>query len=241
MVKGIYVVGTDTEIGKTLVTGGLVYTLRKSGYNATYFKAALSGAETINGSVVPGDTDFVCKIANINENYQDLTPYIFKTAVSPYLASKIEKNPIDIKIIKEKFNKLKKKYDYLICEGSGGVTCPLTDVDNKIYTLDMLIKEMNMDVILVASAGLGTINHTLLTVDYLKNRGISINGIIINSYEDNTLCNDNIKMIKVMTGIPVIGVMPLVNKNSENFLEEVKKASEKVFEPKKIIDSMKEI
>ena len=98
-----------------------------------------------------------------------------------------------------------------------------------------------MDVILVARAGLGTINHTLLTVDYLKNRGIAIKGIIINGYEDNMLCNDNIKMIKDMTGIPILGIMPLINKESDKFLEDVKNVSEKIFEPKKIIDCMKEI
>ncbi len=241
MTKGIYVVGTDTEIGKTLVTGALVYNLRKNGYKTVYFKAALSGAESVNGTVIPGDTEFVCSIANIGEEYEDLTPYIYKTAVSPYLASKLENNPIDIKVINDKFNDLKKKYDYIICEGSGGVTCPIADVNNEIYTLDNLIKDMNMDVILVARAGLGTINHTLLTVDYLKNRGIAIRGIIINGYEDNKLCNDNIKMIKSMTSIPILGIMPLINKESDKFLEDVKNVSEKIFEPKKIIDCMKEI
>lgn len=241
MTKGIYVVGTDTEIGKTLVTGALVYNLCKNGYKTTYFKAALSGAELVNGKVIPGDTEFVCSIAEIHEEYEDLTPYIYKTAVSPYLASKLENNPIDIKVIKDKFNNLKEKYDYIICEGSGGVTCPITDINDEIYTLDNLIKDMNMDVILVARAGLGTINHTILTVDYLKSRGIAIKGIIINGYEDNTLCNDNIKMIKSMTSIPILGIMPLIDKNSDKFLEDVKSASKKTFDPKKIINSMKEI
>lgn len=241
MTKGIYVVGTDTEIGKTLVTGAVVYNLCKNGYKTVYFKAALSGAEVVNGKVIPGDTEFVCSIANIHEKYEDLTPYIYKTAVSPYLASKLENNPIDVRVINDKFNDLKKKYDYIICEGSGGVTCPIADVNNEIYTLDNLIKDMNMDVILVARAGLGTINHTLLTVDYLKNRGIAIRGIIINGYEDNMLCNDNIKMIKDMTGIPILGIMPLINKESNKFMEDVKSLSEKIFEPKKIIDCMKGI
>lgn len=241
MTKGIYVVGTDTEIGKTLVTGALVYILCKNGCKTTYFKAALSGAESVNGRIIPGDTEFVCSIAGIHEKYEDLTPYIYETAVSPYLASKVENKPIDIKVIEDKLNKLKKKYDYIICEGSGGVTCPIADVNSRIYTLDNLIKDMNMDVVLVARAGLGTINHTLLTVDYLKNKGITIRGIIINGYEDNMLCNDNIRMIEKMTYIPILGIMPFINTKSDEFMEDVKRESEKVFDSRKIIDCMKVI
>ncbi|MEY8763116.1 MULTISPECIES: dethiobiotin synthase [Clostridium] len=241
MTKAVYVVGTDTEIGKTLVTGALIYILRKNGCSAVYFKAALSGVESIDGKVIPGDTDFVSSIAGIEEEYEDLTPYIYKTAVSPYLASQIENNPVDIEVVRDKFSNLSKKYDYIICEGSGGVTCPIADVNNRVYTLDNLISDMGMDVILVARAGLGTINHTLLTVDYLRNRDISISGIVVNGYRDSMLCDDNIKMIKKMTGIPVLGVMPFVDKKSDSFMEDVKKESEKVFEPKKIIECMKEI
>ncbi|PRR85183.1 dethiobiotin synthase [Clostridium luticellarii] len=241
MTKAVYVVGTDTEIGKTLVTGALVYILCKNGFKAAYFKAALSGAKSIHGGIVPGDTEFVCSIAGIDEKYEDLTPYIYRTAVSPYLASKIENKPIDIKIIQHKFNNLKERYDYIICEGSGGVTCPITDADGRIYTLDNLIKDMDMDVVLVARAGLGTINHTLLTVDYLKNRDISIKGIIINGYKDNMLCRDNIKMIENMTDIPILGIMPFIDTGSGEFMENVKRESERVFNPEKIIDCMKEI
>ncbi|WP_010233525.1 dethiobiotin synthase [Clostridium arbusti] len=239
MTKGIYIVGTDTDIGKTLVTGSLVYLLRKNGYNTCYYKAALSGAEIEDEVLIPGDTKFVCNISGINEKYEDLTPYIYKTAVSPFLASKIENKPIDVKVIKDKYEKLKGKYDYIICEGSGGIICPISYVENQIYNLDNLIKEMDMDVILVTSAELGTINHTILTVKYLENVGISIKGIIINKYENTELCNDNISMIKYMTHIHILGVMPLIDGNCDEFHEEIKKLSEKVFNPKEIIKCMR--
>ncbi|MBV4417927.1 dethiobiotin synthase [Clostridium tyrobutyricum] len=241
MTKGVYIVGTDTEIGKTLITGALAYTLRKDGYNTVYFKAALSGAEMEHGKMIPGDTKFVCSLAGIQEKYDYITPYIYKTEVSPYLASKLENNPIDIKIIEDRFNDLKKKYDYIICEGSGGVTCPLTDFDGKIYTLDKLIKELGMDMILVSTAGLGTINHTVLTAKYIEDMGICIKGIIINGYKDTVMCNDNIDMIKRMTGIPILGIMPHIEKNTRDFMESIKKVSEKVFNSKGIIDCMKEV
>ncbi|MCH3963524.1 MAG: dethiobiotin synthase [Clostridium sp.] len=241
MTKGVYIVGTDTEIGKTLVTGALTYILCRDGYNTVYFKAALSGAEVKEGKMVPGDTKFVCSIANIHEKYDYITPYIYITAVSPYLASKLENNPIDIELIKNRFNDLKEKYNYIICEGSGGVTCPLTDFNEQIYTLDKLIRELDMDVILVAKAGLGTINHTVLTVKYMQNVGICIKGIIINEYKNTIMCNDNIDMIRRMTGVPVLGIMPHIEKNEHNFMESIKKTAEKVFNSKQIIDCMKEV
>lgn len=239
MSKSIYVVGTDTDIGKTIVTGSLVYLLRKSGYNTCYYKAALSGAEVEGETLIPGDTKFVCDISGINEKYEDLTGYIYKTAVSPFLASKIENNPIDINVVKDKYEKLKSKYDYIICEGSGGIICPISCVENKIYNLDDLIKTMDMDVILVASAELGTINHTILTVKYLESVGIKIKGIIINKYEDTQLCNDNIHMIKIMSGISILGVMPLIDEKDNKLKEKIKNLSEKVFDAKEIVNCMR--
>lgn len=239
MSKSIYVVGTDTDIGKTLVTASLVYLLRKSGYNTCYYKAALSGAEIDGETLIPGDTKFVCHISGINEKYEDLTGYIYKTSVSPFLASKIENKPIDINVIKNKYKKLKNKYDYIICEGSGGIICPISSIENKIYTLDSLIKAMDMDIILVTSAELGTINHTILTVRYIESVGIKIKGIIINKYKDTLLCNDNIHMIKAMTGIPILGVMPFIDEKGEKLKIKIKNLSEEIFNAKEIINCMK--
>lgn len=239
MTKSIYIVGTDTDIGKTLITASMIYLLRKKGYNTCYYKAALSGAEVQEKTLIPGDTKFVCELSGIQEKYEDLTGYIYKTAVSPLLASKVENNPIDIQIIKSKYEKLKNRYDYIICEGSGGIICPITTLKDRIYNLDDLIKDMNMDVILAASAELGTINHTVLTVEYLKNVGIDIKGIIINKYENTQLCNDNINMIKAMTGIDILGVMPLIQEKEDGFHEKLKQLSEEVFDERKIISCMK--
>ena len=98
--KGLFVVGTGTDIGKTYVTGLLLKYIRDNGYNATYFKAALSGAiKDENDSLVPGDAVEVLTMVGLEEDTDFLVPYIYETAVSPHLASQIEGNPVDLGVL----------------------------------------------------------------------------------------------------------------------------------------------
>lgn len=229
MSKGVFIVGTDTDVGKTIVTAGIMHILRSNGYNATYFKAALSGAIEVGDKLIPGDTELACKTSNLEEAYENITPFVFKTAVSPHLAAKLENIPIDIEVIKEKYEYLKGKYDYIIAEGSGGIVCPLIDDARGVYTLENLIKDLNMSVIIVARACLGTINHTVLTVKYIEAQGIKINGIIVNNYIDNMLCNDNIKMIEMLTKVPVIAKLGHIENLDDNMVQAVRINAKKAF------------
>lgn len=207
MSKKIFVTATGTDIGKTFVTALIVKKLRDEGYNAGYYKAALSGAEVTENGLVAGDAHYVNEVANINETMDNLVSYVYKEAVSPHLASQIEGNPVEMDKVKEDFNKALLKYDYLIMEGSGGIVCPIRYDDKKIM-LEDIIKELNLSTLIIADAGLGTINNVVLTVEYLKSRNISIKGIILNRYiKNNLLHEDNKKMIELITKIPVIAVV----------------------------------
>lgn len=243
MTKGIFIAGTGTDVGKTVVTAGLMYLLISSGYKACYFKAALSGAEEVREKLIPGDAKFVKEVSGLKENYENIIPYIYKTAVSPHLASKIENNIMDIKLVLEKFNELKNKYDYIIVEGSGGIVCPLIEADDNIYLLENLIKDLNMETIVVATASLGTINHTVITVNYIESLGIKVKGIIINAYENNFLCDDNIKIIKKLTKKPIIAVIPKIDAlNEDNSkIEKLKEEVLKVMNAKEFITYMDKI
>lgn len=241
MTKGIFIIGTDTDVGKTIVTAGIMNVLRSNGYNATYFKAALSGALEINEEVVPGDTNIVSEVSGLKEYYENITPYVYKTAVSPHLAAQIENKKIDIEVIKEKYNYLKEKYDYIIAEGSGGIVCPLIYENERIYSLENLIKDLNMDVIIVTRSGLGTINHTVLTVKYLQNIGVNIRGIIANNYENNLLCNDNIKMIEKITKIPIIAKFPKIKDLEEDMVEKIREKSIESLNVYELIKFFKEL
>lgn len=217
MSKGLFVLGTGTDIGKTYVTGLILKYMRDNGYDATYFKAALSGAlRNENGLLIPGDAVEVLSMANLKEDTDFLVPYIYETAVSPHLASQIEGNPVDLTVVKEAYDEVSKKYDYIVMEGSGGIVCPIRyegkDDENNIM-LEDIIKYLGLDVILIADAGLGTINSIVTTVEYLKNRNIHVCGIIMNNYKDELMENDNIKMVEDLCDVPVIAKVYENDKN----------------------------
>ncbi len=241
MTRGVFIVGTDTDVGKTIVTAGLMHVLRSNGYNATYFKAALSGALEVGGKLIPGDTKVVSEVSSLEEAYENTTPFVYKAAVSPHLAAKLENKPIDLNIVKEKYNYLKGKYDFIIAEGSGGIICPLIDDERGVYTLENLIKDLGMEVIIVARAGLGTINHTVLTIRNIQGLGIKIKGIIINNYEEYLLCDDNIRIIEKLTKVPIIGKLRTIDKLEDNMIEAIRANAEKAFGIGKVLDCMEEL
>ncbi|MEQ8155313.1 MAG: dethiobiotin synthase [Clostridiaceae bacterium] len=238
MTKGIFIVGTDTDVGKTVITAGLMHVLRSNGYNAVYFKAALSGALEEGDGLIPGDAKLVSEVSKLKEEYCNITPYVYRMAVSPHLAAKLENNPLNLDLVREKYSWLKNKYDYIIAEGSGGIVCPLIDDERGVYTLENLIKDLNMDAIVVSRAGLGTINHTVLTVKYMENMKINIRGIIINNYEDGLLHDDNINMIEKLTGVPVIGKFKSIGISEGNMTEHIRKNAEEAFTIQDIIECM---
>lgn len=204
MSQGIFITATGTDIGKTYVSGLIVKRLRQAGLNAGYYKPALSGADLIDGKLVPGDCTAVADMAGLHVRPEEMASYVYKTAVSPHLASQIEKRPIDVQTILADFTKAKKQYDYLTVEGCGGLVCPLR-LDEQKFLLTDLIKRLQLDILVVASAALGTVNDVLLTAAYAESQDIAVKGIILNHYDHSDfLHRDNKKSIEILTGLPVI-------------------------------------
>lgn len=205
MHNGIFVTGTGTDIGKTFVTALLVKKLHEAGCNTAYFKAAVSGNERDeNGRLIPGDAAYVKKISGISQPLDTMCPYIYETAVSPHLASKIEGDLIELENVKDRYEKLCDEYEYVICEGSGGIVCPIRYDDRKIM-LEDIIKTLGLPAIIVADAGLGTINSVVLTCEYMKAHGMEIRGLILNNFHKGDIMEeDNKVMCEKLTGLPVI-------------------------------------
>lgn len=205
MAGKIFITGTGTDVGKTYVAGLIAKKLKESGRRTAYYKAAMSGnARRDDGSLIPGDAVFVKNISGIEQPVEEMCPYIYETAVSPHLASRIEGNPVKMDVVKRGFDDVCKKYDYITMEGSGGILCPLCFDEEKLQ-LEDVIKELGLACIIVANAGLGTINSVVLTCEYMKSRNIEIRGIIFNHFHPGDVMEeDNLRMCEFMTGEKVI-------------------------------------
>ena len=223
MSKGLFITGTGTDVGKTFVTGLIVKKLAENGENAGYYKAAMSGNERRkDGSLIPGDAVFVKDISGIAQPLEEMCPYIYENAYSPHLASRVEGNPVKLEIVKKGYWDVFSKYNYVTMEGSGGILCPIC-FDEKNIWLEDIIKDLGLSCLIIADAGLGTINSVVLTVEYMKSRDIPIKGIIFNHYhKGNVIEEDNIAMCEYRTGLKVLACVEENATDLEMNIDELK-------------------
>lgn len=204
MGKALFVTGTGTDIGKTYVTGLIVKCLRDAGFAASYYKAALSGAEVAaDGTLLPGDALHVARVAELDA--ADVTvSYVYRDAVSPHLAAQIEHRPMDFAKVAQDYRRAKERTDYLTVEGSGGIICPLRWDGDEHVVLDDLAVRLGLAALVVADAGLGTINAAVLTAEHLYARGIPLQGFIFNNWQGGLMQEDNVRMVEEITGARVL-------------------------------------
>lgn len=221
--KALFVTGTGTDIGKTYVSAALARAMTKKNLKLAYYKAAVSGAESIESS----DAGYVSIQAQLKQETSSLLSYLYKKPLSPHLAARGENCFASLDKIKEDFKNLA-DYDYVLVEGAGGIICPVVWEENLKLMYTDIIKALNLSVMVVADAGLGTINHTVLTLNYLKSLGIKIQGVILNRYDENSLMHkDNLYMIEQLSNIKVVAVLAnkgqdlkFMQDNVENYFEE---------------------
>ena len=208
MAKALFITATGTDIGKTYVSALICKQMKEEGFDIGYYKAALSGSSDITDS----DAWYVKERANLTDSYEEMVSYTYKHAYSPHLAAQIEGNPPDMKVIKKAYKNISKNHKYMIVEGSGGIICPIRYDDDKKIFLEDIIKELDLPCLIVADAGLGTINSTVLTIEYMKHKKIKIKGIILNRFEEaNVMHEDNKEMIEKITNIKTVGIIDSVN------------------------------
>ena len=208
MSRALFVTGTGTDIGKTYVTGLMVKKLMEAGKNPAYYKAAMSGnARRPDGTLIPGDAQFVRQTSGISQPLESMCPYVYEHAYSPHLASRIEGHPVVMDTVKSGYHALCTSYDFITVEGSGGILCPICFDEARIQ-LEDVIRELKLPSIIIADAGLGTINSVGLTAAYMKAHHLPLKGIIFNHYHPGDLMEeDNIAMCEQMTGLPTLATV----------------------------------
>jgi dethiobiotin synthase len=181
--KKLFVTGTDTEIGKTVVSSIL-----SKGMNASYWKIIQTGDDS--------DKSFVKQVTKMPDEKFIQEAYCLKLPLSPYAAAMDENISIDINKIKNKFDLIKD--NCLVAEGAGGVMVPV----KKDFFMSDLISFLGLSAVVVARSGLGTINHTLLTIEHLKNNNINVACIILNG----EINESNKKIIEEISGIKTVSL-----------------------------------
>jgi dethiobiotin synthetase len=212
MVKGFFITGTDTGVGKTIITAALIKAAHILGFSACGMKPIETGCRRTenkegNNSLIPSDGTFLREITGTGESIDLITPIRFENPLAPLPASEIEDKPIDLDKIKTAYKELSNKYDVIIVEGIGGLLVP---IKRDHFVID-LAKDFGLPIIVVSKPGLGTINHTMLTVNYAIKEGFDVAGIIINYTRppESTLAeNTNPEIIKRLSPVPVIGTFP---------------------------------
>lgn len=217
-VKGLFITGTDTSVGKTVVAAAIAWAMKRRGVDVGVMKPLQSGGYE--------DADLLIKASGAEDDISLVVPYNFKDPVAPSLAARLESVSIEIEKIKDAYLALADRHDVVIVEGSGGIMVPIIEKGQESFLVSDLILEMNLPSLIVARAALGTINHTLLTIDHARRKGIDVAGVIISGYPDKPglAKRHNPEMIERLSGVPVLSLLPFANPEAPGFLEKVASA-----------------
>lgn len=205
MGKGIFVTGTDTGVGKTIVTAVLARLLRMRGVKVGVMKPVTSGCSEVDGNLVSDDALLACRAAGIPCS-GDVTPYLLREPLAPAEAAKIDGVRIEFARIRESFDRLATLYDFMLVEGAGGLMVPLVGG----FLMADLARELDLPLLVVARPNLGTINHTVLTCFAAQQMGLPVSGVIINNFpEEPDLAEQSASHhIGSLCGASVLGVWP---------------------------------
>ncbi|OIJ13065.1 dethiobiotin synthase [Anaerobacillus alkalilacustris] len=212
MVRGIFITGTDTEIGKTFVTAGLAAALCERNYDVGVFKPMASGA---NRNDPLSDASILKYMANESSTLEEINPFQFNEPLAPYVAAQREGIKVSLEEVIEAWKRIRYKHEFLLVEGAGGLAVPL----GENYLVSDVAKAIAFPLIIVARPNLGTINHTLLTINFAKQVGLHVLGVVINGLNERKIGvveETSPAIIEKFSGIPVIGIIPYIEQPNRN-------------------------
>lgn len=222
MAKGIFVTGTDTGVGKTLVAGGLAALFRENGIDAGVMKPVESGCRHQDGVLVREDALLLKEMSGCQDELDLINPYAFKNPLAPALAAELEGVEIRLDIIREAYSTLTSRHELVVVEGAGGMLVPITQ---DLFMADLVKSLGGLPLLIVTRALLGTINHTLLTLDYSRKEGMKVLGVVMNqtSPECGLAESLNEGALRRWAKTPFLGSVPfLINMEKEHIKRTIK-------------------
>jgi dethiobiotin synthetase len=207
--SGCFITGTDTGVGKTLVAAALAAHLRRKGVEVGVMKPVETGVQA--ESPTRSDAQWLRQAAQVDDALSLINPYQFSPPVAPLAAARLAGETIVVERIIDAFHELALRHRYMIVEGAGGLCVPLT---TKLSVLDLLAT-LNLPTVLVGRSTLGGVNHALLSLSALRQRGLVVRGIVLNevepAVESPTLSlqrRTTSELIREFGGVPVYGPLP---------------------------------
>jgi dethiobiotin synthetase len=215
--KSLFITGTDTGIGKTVFTCALASTLKSSGINVGVMKPFATGIPQKNG-FKSEDIELLVRHSGANDPEFLINPYFFPIPTSPYRAAKKLGKTIDVDLVLSSYEKLQANHDVVLVEGIGGILVPIL----KDYFVADLIKDLNLDVLMVTGTKMGSVNHTLLVLNLCKKYGINVLGLIINQTDTEGYVMQELEEDLVsLSGIDVICKIPYVQNSDIKTISQI--------------------
>lgn len=207
--RGIFITGTDTGVGKTVVAAGLAALFRKSGLNVGVMKPIQTGCVSRKGERIAPDARFLLQASGADDPIDQVCPCRFRIPATPLVAAEHEGKTIDLDHIEETYRRLSSRHQVMVVEGIGGLLTPITPTE----TVMDLARRLKLPLIIVAHTRLGTLNHTLLTVRYAQQAKASVMGIILNrpSRASRSLAErTNSEVLSRLCSVPILGTIPFM-------------------------------
>ena len=210
MLDGLFVTGTDTEVGKTVAACALARWLARRGRNVAVMKPIASGCRVAGaGRLVSADAELLLEAAGCDEPLDRVNPIALRAPLAPTVAARLDSRAVDLARAAKSFRALARRYDYMVVEGIGGLAVPLT----RRRTVADFAGTLGLDLLVVARAGLGTLNHTTLTVEYARSRGLAVRAVVLNGTTGRDRSEKtNAGEIRRLTRVPVAGIVPHVKR-----------------------------
>ena len=219
--RGIFITGTDTGVGKTVVTSALVVCLSQRGIDVGVMKPIETGVS--RSAKAQSDGARLQRAAGGHDSMAEVCPYVFRLPVAPLSAARAEGTTVRVATIIRIFRALRQKHAFAVVEGVGGVHVPIT---SSLNVLD-LIYRMKLPAIVVGQSGLGGINHALLTLQALRRRKIPIVALVLNQHRPlhtktaRVQEQSTVSLLRRLAGVPVVGPLPYSPSVNQNWIEGV--------------------
>lgn len=213
MEKGLFITGTDTGVGKTVVSTAIARALTSFGMDVGIMKPIETGCFRRNGRLRLSDALYLKAAARVRDPLEMITPYAYRSPLAPRAASLLEGNEMNLETILQAYDQLRRRHSFMIVEGLGGLIVPLTAHAD----LPDLIRLFDLPVLLVARSGLGTLNHTLLTLRHGAGLGIRFLGVVFNRTAPAISLADKTNPVSLAerTDVPLLGTLPYFKKSGD--------------------------